>query len=170
MILVLLCVCKIPAPKVESTHATQYHESEVPSEQQPTKEAQSQDVCSGSNGNVVAGAEDTDDGGARGAENVPVRSGDLEKGVVKVPHVRRKSTGADGGRKAGKQRSVGYPMTAVSAVLRQLHMRVLSGDEMSMLDKVRTPLVFVVVAKLHDVLGGDLVRCGACVARPLRQS
>lgn len=141
VILVLRCVCEITTPKVESTHATQYSESEVPSEQQPTKKAQSR-VCLGSNGNVVVGAEVTDDGDPRGAENVPVRSSDLEKGVVKVPHMRRKSTGADGGRKAGKQRSVGYPMTAVSAVLRQLHMRVLSGDEMSMLDKVRTPLVF----------------------------
>lgn len=149
--LVLRCVCKITT-KVESTHATQYSESEVASEQQPTKEPQSQDVRSGSNGNVVAAAgEGTDDGGARGAENVPVRSCHVEKSVVKVPHVRRTSTGADGGRKGGKQRRVRFPMTVVSAVLRQLHTRVLSGDEMSMLDKVRGSLVLFLYATLYGV-------------------
>lgn len=138
--------------KVESTHATQYSENELPGEQQPTTKedaaAQSQDACSGSNGSaVVVGAvgTGTDNGVARGAaEIVPaVRGGDdVEKGVVKVPQVVRRSSAAadaDGGRgKAGKQRGVGFPMTAVSEVLRQLHMRVLSGDEMLMLDKVRS--------------------------------
>jgi len=47
--------------------------------------------------------------------------------------------GEDGSRRKATlpHRGVGYPMAAVAAVLRQLHMRVLSVEEMKMLDQVR---------------------------------
>ncbi|CAN0521793.1 unnamed protein product, partial [Ectocarpus sp. 12 AP-2014] len=59
-------------------------------------------------------------------------------GAVKVQPRRRKSTSLDGERRGegAQQREVGYPMTSVAAVLRQLHMRVLSVEEMKMLDQV----------------------------------
>lgn len=59
------------------------------------------------------------------------------KNGVRPQQRRRKSTGLDTGRKALQHQGVGYPMTVVAAVLRQLHMRVLSVEEMKMLDQVR---------------------------------
>lgn len=127
--------------QVESTHATPSSENERPDEQQQTAETgaggnQSHNVRSGSNGNVEAGAGASGGGVARGSEMHGQGDGVTEKKAAKVPSQRRKSTSLDTGRKAAQQRAVGYPMAAVSAVLRQLHMRVLSGDEMTMLDKV----------------------------------
>ncbi|CAN0034427.1 unnamed protein product, partial [Scytosiphon promiscuus] len=130
-----------PAPvrrskrKVESTHATPRPEekaAELDVQPQATGNARdgahSQDGRQGGGNGIVGAAAGIGSGGAGGK--------DEKSGVVKVQHRRRRSTGLDGGRKAAQQRGPGYPMTAVAAVLRQLHMRVLSGDEMKMLDQV----------------------------------
>ena len=77
-------------------------------------------------GNEIVGSSSAGSGGG---------GGDGKNGV-KVQRRRKSSTGVEAGRKALQHRGVGYPMTAVAAVLRQLHMRVLSVEEMKMLDQV----------------------------------
>lgn len=71
----------------------------------------------------------------QGREDSKPNPAEEENRALKMTQRRRKSTGSDG-RKPEPQRAVGYPMTAVSAVLRQLHRRVLTDEEMAMLDKV----------------------------------
>lgn len=73
--------------------------------------------------------------GAQGREDSKSNAAEEDNRGLKMVQRRRKSTGSDG-RKPEPQRAVGYPMTAVSAVLRQLHRRVLTDEEMAMLDKV----------------------------------
>lgn len=118
--------------QVESTHATPCPEGVVDGNQsqKPTGTAgcgaQSQDVRLGG-GNGIVGVTTGASGGGDGGE---------EKSGVKVQPRRRRAAGVESGRKATQRRGMGYPMTAVAAVLRQLHMRVLSVEEMKMLDQV----------------------------------
>lgn len=104
---------------------------------------------SGCNGNVavVPGAEGLASGGGRSGEGgglsrvsgsqKKLRSDGSRDEKSKVPHRRRKSADFNLGRKAGHIGvGSGYPMGVVSALLKQLHMRVLSVEEMKMLDKV----------------------------------
>lgn len=127
-----------PRLQVESTHATPRPEEKVADVQDQPHAAtgtgpdgvNSHDVRVGGGGNGMVGtaAAGVGGGGGRGKD---------EKGGVKVQHRRRRSTGLDGGGRNNAQRGGGgYPMSAVAAVLRQLHMRVLSGEEMKMLDQV----------------------------------
>lgn len=118
--------------KVESTHAT-------PRPEEKAADAQAKPQATGTAQNGVD-ANDVRSGGGNGILGGGGGVGKDAKSGVKVQHRRRRSTtGLEGGRKAASQQrgGVGYPMTAVSAVLRQLHMRVLSGEEMKMLDQVR---------------------------------
>lgn len=73
--------------------------------------------------------------GTQGREDPETNAAEEDIRPLKMAQRRRKSTGSDG-KKPEPQRAVGYPMTAVSAVLRQLHRRVLTDEEMAMLDKV----------------------------------
>ena len=125
------------AAQVESTHATPYTE-DAAADDQSTRAAgaaaagaQSGDARP-SGGNGIVGSVAGPGGGGGG--------GDGKNGVKQ--RRRRSSTALETGRKALQHRGVGYPMTAVAAVLRQLHMRVLSVEEMKMLDQVRFFLFF----------------------------
>lgn len=118
--------------QVESMHATPHPEGVTADGQRPQQatgtvgdDALSRDTRPGGGGNGIVGA-----GAGAGSGS--------EKDAVKVQPRRRKSTSLDGERRGGgaHQREVGYPMTSVAAVLRQLHMRVLSVEEMKMLDQV----------------------------------
>lgn len=118
--------------QVESTHATPCSEAVIDSNQsqQTTGTAgcstQMQEARLGGGNGIVGVTADTSSGG----------DGGEAKSAVRAQPRRRKSTSLDGGRKATQRRGVGYPMTTVAAVLRQLHMRVLSVEEMKMLDQV----------------------------------
>lgn len=119
--------------QVESTHATPYTEAASAEDGESRRaaggaaSAQSGDARPSGGGNGIVGTAVAGSGGG----------GDGKNGV-KVPQRRRRSSSGSeaGGRKALQHRGVGYPMTAVAAVLRQLHMRVLSVEEMKMLDQV----------------------------------
>lgn len=123
------------AAQVESTHATPYPQDAATASDKSTRAAgtaaatagQTQAPGGGGNG-IVGSVAGTGSGGG----------GDGKNGVKVQQRRRRSSTGLEAGRKALQHRGVGYPMTAVAAVLRQLHVRVLSVEEMKMLDQVCT--------------------------------
>lgn len=158
--------------QVESMHATPHPEG-------VTAEDQRQQQATGAVGSDAL-SRDTRSGGGGGGNGIvgagAGAGGCSEKGAVKVQPRRRKSTSLDGERRGGgaQQREVGYPMTSVAAVLRQLHMRVLSVEEMKMLDQVSladtyvpsvAPGVVVVsvvflVKRLDEGAGGCLESCG----------
>jgi len=104
--------------QVESTHATPYTE-DADDGQQASRA-----------GDGTAGAAAAGGNGGGGEDGSSAKQPQQQR--------RRRSTGTEVGRKATlPHRGVGYPMAAVAAVLRQLHMRVLSVEEMKMLDQVR---------------------------------